>query len=125
VALEEIAKLTQTRVYLDGSCIDGKIGAATLMFRQGEEVCTLRKHVGDECHHTVYKSKVIGLTLAAELIALSKTPSSMLLQVSALHYSAGSQESEGFQTVASAHALCQPTIAGPSISIINIHKFGT
>ena len=34
----------------------------------------------------------------------------MLLQVSALHYTAGSQVSEGFQTVASAHALCQPTI---------------
>ena len=40
-------------------------------------------------------------------------------------YSAGSQESEGFQTVASACVLCQPTIAGPSISIVNVHKFGT
>ena len=69
MALEEIAKLTQTRVYLDGSCIDGKIGAAAMMFRQGEEVCTLRKHIGDECHHTVYEAEVIGLTLAAKLIA--------------------------------------------------------
>src|SRR5882724_6406761 len=49
----------------------------------------------------------------------------LMLQVSALHYSAGSQVSEGFWTVASAHALHQPTIAGPSISIINVHKFGT
>jgi len=39
-----------------------------------------------------------------------------LLWVSALHYSAGSWVSEGFWTVASAHVLCQPTIAGPSIS---------
>jgi len=27
------------------SCIDGKIGAAAVMFKQGEEVRTLRKHV--------------------------------------------------------------------------------
>jgi len=39
------------------------------MFKQGEEIFALRKHVGDECHHTVYKAEVIGLTLAAELIA--------------------------------------------------------
>jgi len=45
--------------------------------------------------------------------------------VSALHYSAGSWELEGFWTVASARVLCQPTIAGPSISIINVHKFRT
>ena len=32
---------------------------------------------------------------------------------------------EEFQTVASAHVLHQPTIAGPSISIINVHKFRT
>ena len=32
---------------------------------------------------------------------------------------------EGFWTVASAHALHQPTIVGLSISIINVHKFRT
>src|SRR5882724_1996324 len=48
---------------------------------------------------------------------------SVLLQVSALHYFIGSWVLEGFWTVASAHALHQPTIAGLSISIISIHKF--
>jgi len=43
---------------------------------------------------------------------------SPLLRVSALHYSAGCQVSEGFWTVASARALYQPTIAGLSISRI-------
>jgi len=42
--------------------------------------------------------------------------------VSALHYSAGDQVSEGFRTVASARALHQPTIAGPNISRIVVHK---
>src|SRR5882724_2610576 len=35
-----------------------------------------------------------------------------VLQVSALHYSAGDWVSGGFQTVASAHALRQPTSCG-------------
>ena len=56
-------------VYSDSSGIDRKIGAAAIMFKQGVETCTLRKLVGDECHHTVYKAKVVGLTLAAQLIA--------------------------------------------------------
>ena len=58
-----------TRVYSDSSCIEGKVGAATVMFRQGEELHAIRKHIGDECHHTVYEVEVIGLTLSAELIA--------------------------------------------------------
>ena len=28
----------------------------------------LRKHIGDECQHTIYEAEVIRLTLAAELI---------------------------------------------------------
>ena len=48
-----------------------------------------------------------------------------MLQVSALHYLAGDQVTEGFQTVASAHALRQPTIVGLSISRIVVHKFRT
>jgi len=38
------------------------------MFKQGEELCILRKHVVGECQHTVYKAEVFGLTLAAKLI---------------------------------------------------------
>jgi len=43
------------------------------MFKQGEETGTLRKHVGDECHHTVYKAEVIGLTLASKLLARERS----------------------------------------------------
>ena len=69
LALEKITKLTQeTKVYSNGSCINGKVGAAVVMFKKGEEQCILRKHIGDEFQHTVYEAEVIGLTLAAELI---------------------------------------------------------
>ena len=48
----------------------------------------------------------------------------LLLGISALHYSTGSWDSEGVWTVASACALCQPTIAHLGISIISIWKSG-
>ena len=48
-----------------------------------------------------------------------------VLGVSALHYSTGSWNLEGVQTVGSAHALHQPTIMCPSISIVSIQKFGS
>ena len=46
-----------------------------------------------------------------------------LLGVSALHYSTGSQISEGVQTVASACVLCQPTVTCLGISIVSVQKF--
>ena len=48
-----------------------------------------------------------------------------MLGVSALHYSTGSQDSEGVGTVASACALHQPTIAHPGISIVSVWEFGS
>ena len=58
-----------TKVYSDSLCIDGKVGTAAVIFKNGEELHVLRKHIGDECQHKVYEAEVIGLTLAAELIA--------------------------------------------------------
>src|SRR5882724_10645090 len=47
----------------------------------------------------------------------------LVLGVSALHYSTGSQNSEGVWTVASACVLHQPTIMHLSISIVSVWKF--
>jgi len=59
----------ETNIYSDSSGINGKIGSAAIMFKQGVETRTLRKLVGDECHHTVYKAEVVGLALVAQLMA--------------------------------------------------------
>jgi len=68
-ALEEAERPSRaTEVYSNGSCINGKVGAAAVLFKQGEEVCVLRKHMGDECRHTVFEAEGVGITLAAELI---------------------------------------------------------
>ena len=67
--MEEAKKLTGgMRVFSDGSCIDGMVGAAAVLFRQGTEAGILRKNMGAECWHTVYEAEVVGLTLAAELL---------------------------------------------------------
>ena len=72
----------------------------------------------------------LGVILCSVMMSLGHAPhwlfnSDILLQVNAVHYSARDWVMEGFQTVASARVLHQPTIAGLSISRIVIHKFGT
>src|SRR5882724_1711365 len=64
-----------------------------------------------------------GDLLTLVLVQAGVQQNARLLRVSGLHYLAGSQVLEGFRTAASACALHQPTIAGPSISIVSIHKF--
>jgi len=44
------------------------VGAAMVLFRNGEERGVLRKHLGKEIKHTVFKAEVMGLALVAELI---------------------------------------------------------
>jgi len=53
---------------LDGSCIEGNVGATTVLFHSGQEKRVARKHPGPDCEHTVFEAEVIGLMLAAELI---------------------------------------------------------
>src|SRR5882724_10747268 len=54
---------------------------------------------------------LIKSTISTEFITII-TLCVKMLRVSALHYSAGGRVSEGFRTVASARALCQPTSCG-------------
>jgi len=56
------------RVYSDGSGMDGDIGAATVLYRNGEMKAILKRHLGSEDRHTVFEAEVVGLSLAAELI---------------------------------------------------------
>ena len=60
---------------------------------------------------------------AIAIVSTNAMRTAIMLQVSALHYSAGSRVLEGFQTVDSAHVLHLPTISGLSISLVSIHKF--
>src|SRR5882724_13123788 len=62
-------------------------------------------------HHSSWMTQMSGKSirsLTTGFITITRDQGS-LLSVSALHYSAGDRVWEGFQTVASAHALHQPT----------------
>jgi len=56
------------KAFSDGSGIDSGIGAATVLYRNGELKATLRKHLGSKDHHMIFKAEVIGLSLAAKLV---------------------------------------------------------
>jgi len=56
------------QVYSDGSGIEGKIGAAAVLYRDGVLQGELRFHLGSDKHHTVYEGEGIGMVLGLELI---------------------------------------------------------
>ena len=71
-ALEKHRNLTsKTKVYMDGSCTEGKVGAAAVLYTDDRQVSTLRYHLGSAEEHTVFKVEMVGLILAAHLLATS------------------------------------------------------
>jgi len=58
----------QVIVFPVGPGQGGQIGAATILYRDGVEIRTIRKHLGSGDKHTVYEAEVLGLSLAAKLI---------------------------------------------------------
>ena len=59
---------TGTRVYSDGSGLNGKIGASAVLYQTRQAPKTLRYHLGSDSEHTVYEAEVVGMTLAAQLL---------------------------------------------------------
>ncbi|KAG2052020.1 ribonuclease H-like protein, partial [Suillus hirtellus] len=60
------------QIFTDGSGYQGGIGAAAVLLREGQEPRALRYHLGNNEEHTVYEAELLGLTLAAHLIATER-----------------------------------------------------
>jgi ribonuclease HI len=60
----------QIRVYSDGSGQNGKIGAAAVLYKEGEvaPAKTLKYHIGNDTHHTTYDAEAVGALLATHLM---------------------------------------------------------
>jgi len=70
IAIREQRELTdKIQIFADGSGHSGGIGAAAVLMREGKEPRTLKYHLGPDKTHTVYEAEVVGLTLAAKLLA--------------------------------------------------------
>ena len=66
------------KVYTDGSGIDGHIGAAAILYRDGILQRKMRMKLGLSKHHTVYKGEGIGMILGLELIREEEEVNSMV-----------------------------------------------
>lgn len=58
----------QFKVYTDGSGIDGRIGASTVLFERGTEISSVRLCLGSAEEHTVFEGEGVGGVLAMVLL---------------------------------------------------------
>ena len=68
VAVEKANQLTGTIVYTDGSGLDGEVGAAAVMMKNGVVLKTLRYHLGSDTEHMVYEAEAVAVTLALHML---------------------------------------------------------
>ena len=57
-----------TKVFTDGSDVDRGVGAAAILFRDGQRRGTLKFYLGASSSHTVYEAELVGIILAAHLL---------------------------------------------------------
>ena len=65
---EDEVDRARVKVYSDGSGLEGQIGAAVVLYRDGELRAVKRYKLGSEKHHTVYEGEGIGMLLGMELL---------------------------------------------------------
>ncbi|KNZ77457.1 Putative 115 kDa protein in type-1 retrotransposable element R1DM [Termitomyces sp. J132] len=56
------------RIYTDGSGHHGNIGAAAVLYREGQKAKVMRKRIGGEEKHTVFKGECVGQAMGFELL---------------------------------------------------------
>lgn len=56
------------KIYSDGSAQDRKVGAATVLQRNGKTIKTLHYHLRSAEEHTVFKAELIGILMGLQLI---------------------------------------------------------
>jgi ribonuclease HI len=66
---DNVADKADVKVYADGSGIDGNVGAAAVLYKNGKRTRSLKYQLGTLKEHTTYEAEAVGVTLALELIA--------------------------------------------------------
>jgi len=64
--------MEKVQVFTDRSAIEGKVGAAAILLREGRPTRTLHFHLGSEGKHTVHKAELVGILLGLHLISTEK-----------------------------------------------------
>ena len=99
--LQELAGRTQ--VYTDGSCIEGQVGAAAVLYVDDRHVAMSCYHLGPESEHTVFEAELVGLILAAHLL---NTSEEVTLPATILADSQAAIQASERPTAKSGHYLC-------------------
>lgn len=81
-AVDKEKELTTTvKIYSDGSCTDGQVGAAAVLYRNGRRKKTLRYQLGTEEEHTVYEAELVGMSLGLELLRTEPSADTVTLGI--------------------------------------------
>jgi len=62
----------KVQVYTDGSALNGKVGAATILTREGKPPCALHLTLGPKSEHTVHEAELVGILLSMHLISTER-----------------------------------------------------
>jgi len=69
-ALEDLGNdESDVKVFTDGSGMEGKIGAAAVLYRNGRMKTKLRYQLGSQQQHTVYEGEGVGAVLGTKLVS--------------------------------------------------------
>ena len=59
----------KTKIFTDGSCTEGKVGRVAVLYVNNTQIMKLQYHLGSACEHTIFEAELVGLILAAHLLA--------------------------------------------------------
>ena len=71
-----------TKIFMGGSSTNGKVGASAILYVNNTQVASLQYHLGVASEHTVFEAELVGMTLAAHLLATINelpTPTSIFI----------------------------------------------
>ena len=69
------------RLFLDGSGLDGGVGAAAVMYKPGRGPQVLRFHLGPLTDHTVFEAEAVGVILALHMLHFEHDAKRAIIQL--------------------------------------------
>jgi ribonuclease HI len=75
-ALERIGQIPDNvQIFTDGSCIDGKVGTAAVLYKGGVKQTTTRKYLGSATENTVVEAELVGAIMGTHMAATTDAES--------------------------------------------------
>jgi hypothetical protein len=60
------------KIFSDSSCIDGGVGAATIVYETRIEKQVARLYLGTNEEHTVFEAELVGAVIGAKLLNMDR-----------------------------------------------------